>query len=98
MSLTQEQIAHIARLSRLSLSPEELEKYRTNLSSVVDYVDTLASVPEESLVGISPSFPFVLPLREDVVKEKKDPTRKELLSCSPQRVVADQIAIPNIMG
>ena len=98
MSLTQEQIAHIARLSRLAPSAEELEKYRTNLSSVVDYVEVLASVPAESLAGLEPTFPSVLPLREDVVKEKKDPTRKELLSRSPQRVVADQIAIPNIMG
>ncbi len=98
MSLTQEQIAHIARLSRLSLSPEELEKYRTDLSSVVDYVEVLSSVPSESLEGIEPTFPSVLPLRGDVVKEKPDPTRKELLARSPQRVVADQIAIPNIMG
>ena len=51
-----------------------------------------------AVAGIEPTFPSVLPLREDVVKEKKDPTRKELLSRSPQRVVADQIAIPNIMG
>lgn len=98
MSLTQEQIAHIARLSRLSPSPEELEKYRTDLSSVVDYVEVLSSVPPESLEGIEPTFPSVLPLRADAVKEKPDPTRKELLSRSPQRVVADQIAIPNIMG
>lgn len=98
MSLTQEQIAHIARLSRLSPSPEELEKYRNDLSSVVEYVDVLSSVPAESLQGVSVTFPSVLPLREDVVKEVKDPTRKELLSRSPQRVVADQIAIPNIMG
>lgn len=98
MSLTQEQIAHIARLSRLSPSPEELEKYRTNLSSVVDYVEVLASVSAESLKGIEPTFPSILPLRGDIVKESPNPTRKELLARSPQRVIADQIAIPNIMG
>ena len=98
MSLTQEQIAHIARLSRLSPSPEELVKYQKNLSNIVDYVDMLAKIPKESLEGVEVTSPLILPLREDEVVREGKPTRKELLHCSNQRVVADQIAIPNIMA
>jgi aspartyl/glutamyl-tRNA(Asn/Gln) amidotransferase C subunit len=67
MSLTQEQIAHIARLSKLKPSPEELEKSRENLSSVVEYVDQLSRIPASALEGIEISSPLICPLREDSV-------------------------------
>ena len=98
MSLTQEQIAHIARLSRLNPTPEELARYQRDLSSIVEYVDMLAKVPKESLDTVALTSPLILPLREDKVVQEGKPSRKELLSCTEQRVVADQIAIPNIMA
>jgi len=36
------------------------------------------------------------PLREDVVLDKKT-NPKDLLACSNQKVVSDQIVLPNIM-
>gem|GEM_PF-2782638 len=41
MSLTQEQVKHIANLSRLSLNESDIAKYQENLNSVVDYIDIL---------------------------------------------------------
>lgn len=49
MSLTQEQITHIARLSALSLSPEEIARYQKDLNSIVGYIDMLAKVPDSEL-------------------------------------------------
>jgi hypothetical protein len=52
MALTQDQIKHIARLSRLSLSEEQIEHYRQNLDSIVQYMDILKNVPAEALAKV----------------------------------------------
>jgi aspartyl-tRNA(Asn)/glutamyl-tRNA(Gln) amidotransferase subunit C len=41
MSLTTEQVAHVARLARLRLSPEELETMREQLSKILDHFEML---------------------------------------------------------
>lgn len=38
MKLTKEEISQIAHLARLKLNPKDLEKYRKQLSEVLDYV------------------------------------------------------------
>jgi aspartyl-tRNA(Asn)/glutamyl-tRNA(Gln) amidotransferase subunit C len=67
MALTQDQIKHIARLSRLSLSEEQIEHYRQNLDSIVQYMDILKNVPAEALAKVDATSIRMLPLREDVV-------------------------------
>ena len=49
MSLTQEQVKHIANLSRLSLTDADLIKYSQDLNSIVDYIDLLSNIPESQL-------------------------------------------------
>ena len=44
MKLTPEEVKHIAELSRLELSPEEVEKYRGELGAILDYVAVLEEV------------------------------------------------------
>jgi len=44
MDLSQEDIKHIAKLSRLELQDEEVEKYRGHLTSILGYVDKLNKV------------------------------------------------------
>ncbi len=44
MKLTQEEVKHIAELSRLELSSEEAEKYRGELAAILDYVAMLKDV------------------------------------------------------
>lgn len=49
--LSQEEVAHIAKLSRLELSKEEEEKFSSQLSSVLEYVSLLDEVKIE---GVDP--------------------------------------------
>ena len=68
MSLTIEEIQHIANLARLELSDEELERYRGQLSSILDYFQQLQAIDTES---ISPTAGFSadeVPLRTDEVR------------------------------
>jgi aspartyl-tRNA(Asn)/glutamyl-tRNA(Gln) amidotransferase subunit C len=44
MAITKEEIIHIAELSRLQLTPEEIEKFGTQLGSILDYVGQLKEV------------------------------------------------------
>ncbi len=37
MALTTQEVAHVARLARLRLAPEELEKMRAQLSDILDH-------------------------------------------------------------
>lgn len=97
MALTQDQIKHIARLSRLSLTPEQIEHYRQNLDSIVEYMDILKSVPAESLAKVANTPMNILPLREDVV-HASELSREQLLAVSAQKKIAGSIALPNIMG
>lgn len=47
MSLNQEEVAKIATLARIELSKEEDQKLATELSAVVDFVETLESAPTD---------------------------------------------------
>lgn len=44
MVITKEEIIHIAELSRLKLSPDEIEKFRSQLGSILDYVGQLREI------------------------------------------------------
>lgn len=52
MSVSKEEVLHIASLSRLNLTEEELEKYTTDLSNIVDYANELSSV---NIEGVKPT-------------------------------------------
>ena len=87
MALTQDQVRHIAKLSRLALSNEQLEHYRQNLDSIVAYMDILQSVPSEKLEGVQLSGLQMLPMREDRVEDSTI-SRASLLAVSPQKKIA----------
>lgn len=52
MKLKKEEIEHIAKLSRLKLSNEEINKYRQELSGILNYVNTLSEVDTN---GVEPT-------------------------------------------
>ena len=44
MALTTKEVEHVARLARLRLSPDELEKMRAQLSNILAHIDMLEEV------------------------------------------------------
>lgn len=48
-SLTEDQVRHIAHLAKLTLSEEEVEKYKDQLSSVLGYIDSLNEVDTKTV-------------------------------------------------
>lgn len=94
MSLTQEQIKKISEnLSKIPLDNENIEK---DLNNILQYFELLDEVNTEN---IKPTYSVISKkniLRKDELKDKTT-SREELLACSNQQVVADQIAVSNIM-
>ena len=52
MAITREDVVHVARLARLELSEEELERMREQLSAILDAVGKVA---ELDLEGVEPT-------------------------------------------
>jgi len=68
MPVPREAVAHIAELARLQLTPDELDRYSTELVRIVEFFDRLATVDTE---GIEVSTRFTRArhvFREDEVR------------------------------
>ena len=44
MSLSRDQVLHVARLARLELSDAEVERFSTELSKVLDHIETIGEL------------------------------------------------------
>jgi len=69
MELDARQVAHVATLARIALTPEELPRYAAELTSILDFVARLEGADTE---GVEPlAHPLDLParLRADEVSE-----------------------------
>lgn len=49
MSLTKDEVQHIARLARIGLTPEEEAKFQRNLSGVFDLIEELKEAKLDTL-------------------------------------------------
>jgi aspartyl-tRNA(Asn)/glutamyl-tRNA(Gln) amidotransferase subunit C len=65
MTLTIEEVRHIARLARLRLTPDEEQRYRQQLSAILDYAARLAQVDTAAIPPTSTVLPLQAPLRPD---------------------------------
>jgi aspartyl-tRNA(Asn)/glutamyl-tRNA(Gln) amidotransferase subunit C len=83
--LTPQDVAHIAELSKLSLSDEEKEKFATQLSSVLSFVDQLAKVDTADVVPMAHVREVTNVLRDDVVQISDTETRNQLITNFPAK-------------
>ncbi|HET6639723.1 MAG TPA: Asp-tRNA(Asn)/Glu-tRNA(Gln) amidotransferase subunit GatC [Gemmatimonadota bacterium] len=69
MTVSPEDVRHIARLARLELTDEEVERFRRELSTILAYVEKLEELEAGS--AAEPPAPDQ-PLREDALVEWTD--------------------------
>lgn len=69
MTISAEDVRHIARLARLELTDEEVARFQSELSKILGYVAQLEAVEAEDVA--EPPAPDQ-PLRDDVVEEWPD--------------------------
>ena len=93
MSVTQEQIEKLS--SALSKIKTDTSKSESGINSILKYIDILNHVDTTDVVPTVSSIKKETVLRED--KEIQSNITSELLACSPQKVISNQIALSNIM-
>ncbi len=76
-------IAKVARLARVGLSPEELEHFGAQLGVILEHAAQVQSLPTEGVAPTSHPLPMVNAFRADEVHECLD--RDEVLDQAPER-------------
>lgn len=95
--LSGDDVRHIAKLCRLNLSDDEVEKFAGELSSILGFVDKLQEVDTKDVEPTPQATGLTNVFREDEVTED-GPTTKELLDCSPLTIIDNQIQTPSAHG
>lgn len=68
MKITPEQVAHVARLARLSLAPEELSRLTGQMDAILGYVEQLAALDTTAILPTAHAVPLENAFRPDVVR------------------------------
>lgn len=84
MSISKEEVKHIADLARLELSEEEISKFQKELSSILEYVSQLSEVDTEKVEPTFQTTGLENVFREDKV-EDHELSQKEALKNAPDK-------------
>lgn len=80
LTLTIDQVRHVATLAYLVLTDEQLETFRVQISSVLDYVSKIQQLDTDHVVETSQVTGLENVFREDMVDEKTMLSQDEALS------------------
>jgi len=69
MSVTNEQVRHIAKLARIAMSDEEIERLAPELNNILGWVEQLAEVNTEGVEPLTEVIDLKLRLRDDIVND-----------------------------
>ena len=82
MSVTNEQVRHIARLARIAMSDEELERLVPELNAIIGWVEQLGEVDTDGVEPLTAVIEQKLRLRDDVVNDGN--IRDEVVANAPE--------------
>lgn len=69
MSVSPEQVRHIAKLARIAMSDEEIERLAPELNNILGWVEQLAEVNTDGVEPLTAVIDQKLRLRDDVVTD-----------------------------
>lgn len=69
MAITRDNAAHVARLARLAFTEEELDRFTSQLSKILEYADQVSALATQDVPPTSHALPLRNVFREDVVHE-----------------------------
>jgi aspartyl-tRNA(Asn)/glutamyl-tRNA(Gln) amidotransferase subunit C len=93
--ITREEVAHLARLSRLELTAEELDHFAEQLNDIVDAVARVSEIAAEDVPPTSHPLPLTNVMRPDVVRPSLTPA--EALAGAPA-AEEQRFRVPQILG
>lgn len=93
--ISKDEVVHLASLSNISLTDDEVESMQADLESILEYVGTLAGLDTN---GVEPTYQLNNPEnvdRADTVIDYSVP-REALLAVAPEQK-DDQIKVPKVI-
>ena len=94
MSVSKEEIIHIAKLADLNLKEDEIEKYQTNLQEILNFANIINKAPIEELDNTVVGIEEVNVFRKDEINEFED---KEALLSNSKNVQNHMFQIPKVI-
>jgi aspartyl-tRNA(Asn)/glutamyl-tRNA(Gln) amidotransferase subunit C len=93
-AISREEVAHLARLSRLAVTEQELDMFAGQLDVILQSVARVGEVAAEDIPPTSHSVPLTNVLREDVVRPSLP--QDEVLSGAPD-AAEGRFRVPRIL-
>jgi aspartyl-tRNA(Asn)/glutamyl-tRNA(Gln) amidotransferase subunit C len=83
MSLTREEVEHVARLAHVGMSEQDIERFRHQLSEILDYFEVLKRIDTDGVPPTSQALPLANVTRPD--EPRPSLTQEETLANAPLR-------------
>ena len=93
--ISREDVAHVARLARLNVTEEELDRFAEQLGAVLEHAADLAALDTAGVPPTAHPYPLANVLRDDVVAPSLD--RDEVLAMAPA-AEDGRFRVPRILG
>jgi aspartyl-tRNA(Asn)/glutamyl-tRNA(Gln) amidotransferase subunit C len=96
-TLTADQVRHIAKLARLRIADDEVEKYATELTKILGYIDMLNEVDTSGVEATAQVTGLTNSLRPDELRSQSV-SPDAILGTSPLPIIDHQIVTPSAHG
>ena len=93
--ISRDDVVNVAKLARLNLTEEELDRFTGQLDAVLDHADDVASLDLEGVPPTAHPLPLKNVLRPDEPRPSLD--RAEVLAAAPA-VEDDRFRVPPVLG
>ena len=93
--ITRDEVAHLADLARIDLTPEELDHLAPQLSVILESVASISGVAGDDVPPTSHPVPLTNVFRADVVTQSLTP--EQALSGAPE-VESQRFSVPRILA
>lgn len=84
MALSKEDVLKVAKLARIELTDQEVEKFQSQLSGVLTYVEQLQAVDTDGVVETAQVTGLENVTRPDEVRASSDEQRQATIDQAPQ--------------
>lgn len=93
--ISRDEVAHLAKLSRLALSEEELSQFASQIDKIVDSVSAVGKVDAHGVEPMSHPHSVNAAMREDIIVRTL--TAEQALDQAPA-VENNRFVVPQILG
>lgn len=95
MTITRDHVRHVAELSRLELSAEELETFTEQLDAILGHVAQLEQLDLDGVEGTAHAVELTCPWRDD--EERPSLERERVLAPAPERD-EEHFVVPRVIA